>query len=78
MTRLNSRKCRRMSRRAMHRLKKASYALTDLWVFLNHSRYQSDVDVAKDLLLHASTGDAQERLRILNDMAEASRKEAQR
>lgn len=74
MTRLNSRAYRRKSRRAMRRLKRAGYAIADLWDFLRHSQYQSDVDAAA-MLLRANTRDCQEQLRILNDMAEASRKE---
>ncbi len=77
MTRLSSRAYRRMSRRAMRRLRRAGCAITDLWCFLRHSQYQSDVDAAA-LLLHVNTEDARERLRILNDMADASRKEGQR
>lgn len=77
MTRLNSCAYRRMSRRAVRRLRRAEYAITALWSFLHHSQYQSDVDAAA-LLLHANTKDARERLRILNDMADASRKEGQR
>lgn len=78
MTRLDSLTYRLMSRRAMRRLKKAHSAITDLWFFLHTSQYQSDVDAANDFLLREDINNAQKVLRLLNDMADASRKGAQR
>ena len=69
MTRLHSCKYRRLSRRAMRRLKKADMARVDLWWFLYKSPFQSDVDAAK-LLNRASTENAKGQIRRLNDLAE--------
>ncbi len=77
MTRLHGRKYRRLSRRALRRLKKADMARVDLWWFLYKSPFQSDVDAAR-ILNRASIENAKEEIRRLNDLAEASRKEGQR